>query len=59
MLCPCIFCVALLLFGETIRIVFRCGCCFLLNVMDAFSVGGGALLDIPSMVFHRICVMCL
>ena len=44
MLCPCIFCVALLmfqfvlfvacldsvceLFGETIRNVFGCGCCF-------------------------------
>ena len=44
------------LFGETIRNVFVCGCCFvdvlLLNVMDGFSVGGGALLDIPCMVFH-------
>ena len=28
----------------------------LLNVMDVFSVGGGALLD---MVFHRMCVLCL
>ena len=31
----------------------------LLNVMDVFSVGGGALLDRPYMVFHRICVLCL
>ena len=31
----------------------------LLNVMDAFSVGGGALLDRPCMVFHRMCVLCL
>ena len=33
----------------------------LLNVMDVFSVGGGggALLDIPCMVFHRMCVLCL
>ena len=31
----------------------------LLNVMDVFSVGGGALLDILCMVFHRMCVLCL
>ena len=31
----------------------------LLNVMDVFSVGGGALLDRPSIVFHRMCVLCL
>ena len=31
----------------------------LLNVMDVFSVGGGALLDRPYMVFHRMCVLCL
>ena len=31
----------------------------LLNVMDLFSVGGGALLDRPCMVFHRMCVLCL
>ena len=30
----------------------------LLNVMDVFSVGGGggALLDRPCMVFHRMCL---
>ena len=28
----------------------------LLNVMEVFSVGGGALLDIPCMVFQRMCV---
>ena len=27
----------------------------LLNVMDVFSVGGGALLDRPCMVFQRMC----
>ena len=32
---------------------------FLLNIMDVFSVGGGALLDIPCMVFQRMCVLCL
>ena len=28
----------------------------LLNGMEVFSVGGGALLDIPCMVFQRMCV---
>ena len=31
----------------------------LLNVMDLFSVAGVALLDIPCMVFQRMCVLCL
>ena len=31
----------------------------LLNVMDVFSVDGGALLDRPCMVFERMCVLCL
>ena len=31
----------------------------LLNVMDVFSVGGGALLDRPCMVFHIMCMLCL
>ena len=31
----------------------------LLNVMDVFSVGGAALLDIPCMVFQRMYVFCL
>ena len=31
----------------------------LLNVMDVLSVGGGALLDRPCMVFQRMCVVCL
>ena len=31
----------------------------LLNVMDVFSVDGGALLDRPCMVFHRMSVLCL
>ena len=31
----------------------------LLNVMDVFSVGGGALLDRPCMVFHIMYVLCL
>ena len=47
------------LFGETIRNVCGCSCYFLLNVMDVVSVCGGALLDRPCMVFHRMCVLCL
>ena len=31
----------------------------LLSVMDVFSVGGGAVLDIPCMVFQRMCLLCL
>ena len=31
----------------------------LLNVMEVFSVGGGALLDRPCMVIQRMCVLCL
>ena len=30
-----------------------------LNVMDVFSVYGGALLGRPCMVFQRVCVLCL
>ena len=31
----------------------------LLIVLHVFSVGGGALLDRPCMVFQRMCVLCL
>ena len=31
----------------------------LLNVMDVFSVGGGALLDRQCMIIQRMCVLCL
>ena len=31
----------------------------LLKVMELLCVVGGALLDRPSMVFHRMCVLCL
>ena len=46
------------LFGETIRNVCVVAI-LLLNVMDVFSVCGGALLDRPCMVFQRVCVLCL
>ena len=32
---------------------------FSLNVMVLFSVDGGALLDIPCMVFQRVGLLCL
>ena len=31
----------------------------LLNVMELLSVVGGALLDIPCMVFQRMCMLCM
>ena len=31
----------------------------LLNVMEVFSVGRGAMLDRQCMIFQRICVLCL
>ena len=31
----------------------------LLNVMEVFSVCGGALLDRPCMVFQIVCVLCM
>ena len=55
----CVFDSVSELFSETIRNVFGCGCYFLLNVMDVFSVGGGALLDRPCMIFQGMCVLCL
>ena len=69
MLYPCISCVALYVY---LFVLCVAGCvidsvceCFgvvailLLNVMAVFSVGGGALLDIPRMVLQRMCVLCL
>ena len=66
MLYPCMLCVALLMccvfvnclvkqFAKCLGVV----AIWLLNVMDVFSVCGGALLDRPCMVFQRVCVLCL
>ena len=67
MLYPCTFGVSLLMdlfvfvnylvkqFAMTLGVV----AVLLLNVMDVFSVRGGALLDRPCMTFHRMCVLCL
>ena len=74
MLYPCMLCVALLMCLFVLCVacltVFVCLCftkqyamcvvaILLLNVMDVFSVCGGALLDRPCMVFQRVCVLCL
>ena len=75
MLYPCSLCVALLVYlfvlcVSCLTVFVNClvkqfAICLgvvailLLYVMDVFSVVGGALLDIPCMVFQRICVLCL
>ena len=75
MLYPCMLCVTLLMclfvlcvafltvFVNCLVKQFTVGlgvvAILLLNVMDVFSVCGGALLDRPCMVFHRMCVLCL
>ena len=75
MLYPCIFCVALLMDLSVLCVAFLTGfvncsvkqfeiflgvvVILLLNVMEMFSVGGGALLDKPCMVFQRMCVLSL
>ena len=75
MLYPCMFCVDLLmdlfvLCVACLTVFVNClvkqfSICLglfailLLNVMDLFSVTGGALLDGPCMVFQRVCVLCL
>ena len=75
MLYPCMLCVALLMdlfvlcvacltvfvncLVEQLAMCLSVVSILLLNVMDVFSVGGGALLDRPCMVFQRMCVLCL
>ena len=69
MLYPCMLCVALLmclfvLCVACLTVFVNCLCegvvaILLLNVMDVFSVCGGALLDRPCMVFQRVCMLCL
>ena len=54
----CVFDSVCELLGETISDVFGCSCYFVV-VMEVFSVGGGALLDRPCMVFQRVCVLCM
>ena len=72
---PCMFCVALsmvlfVLCVSCLTIFVNClvtqfAICLgvvvilLLNVMELFSVVGGALLDRTCMLFQRVCVLCL
>ena len=61
-LCVCFVCYVLTVFVNCL--VKQFAMCLgvvailLLNVMDVFSVCGGALLDRPCMVFQRVCVCC-
>ena len=75
MLYPCMLCVARLMClfvvcVECLTVFVNClvkqfalylgvVAILLLNVMDVFSVCGGALLDKPCMVFQRVCMLCL
>ena len=69
---PCVLCVTLLMdpFVACLTLFVNClvkqfAICLgviiilLMNVMEVFSVGRGALLDRPCMVFQRMCVLCL
>ena len=58
MLCPCIFYVALLMYLFVLFVA--CLTVFVNCLVKQFTMcGGGALLDRPCMVFHRMCVLCL
>ena len=47
------------LFSETICNMFGCVCYFVVECNEVFSVGEGALLDRPCMIFQGMCVLCL
>ena len=69
MLYPCMFCVALsinlfvlcvacfMVFVKQFAICLGVFVILLLNVIELLCVVGGALLDRPCMVFHRMCVV--
>ena len=57
--CICLACVFVNCLVKQFAICFGVVAILLLNVMAVFSVGGGAMLDIPCMVFQRMCVLCL
>ena len=52
-----VLCVACL--GKQFAMCLGVVAILLLNDMDVFSVGGGALLDRTCMAFQTICVLCL
>ena len=58
--CAALFMYLFVLFVACLTVFVKClVAVLLLNVMDVFSVDGGAPLNRPCMVFHRMCVMCL
>ena len=69
MLYPCILCVSLLmdlfvLCVACLTVFVNClmkqdAICLGAVVIEVFSVCGGALLDRPCMVLHKMCVLCL
>ena len=75
MLYPCMVCVSMLMCIFVLRVacltvfvnclVKQFAMCLgvvailLLNVMEVFSVCGGALLDKPCKAFQRVCMLCL
>ena len=63
LMCLFVLCVSCLtvceLFGEQFAMCLGVVAILFMNVMDVFSVCGGALLDRPCMVFQRGCVLCL
>ena len=57
MLYPSIFCGSVCLVCCVFDSV--CELFWLLNVIDVFSVGGGALFDRPCILFQRMCMLYL
>ena len=55
----CVFDSVCELFRKQLAICLGVVVILLLNVMEVFSVGRGALLDIPCIAFQRMCVLCL
>ena len=58
----CLFCVLTVFMNCLVKQFAMClgvVAILLLNVMEVFSVCGGALLDRPCMVFQRVCVLCM
>ena len=57
----CVACLTVFVNGLVKQFVICLGVfvILLLNVMKLFSVVVCALLDRPSMVFHRVCVLCM
>ena len=52
-------CVFVKCLGKQFAICLGVQVILLLNVMELLCVVGGALLDRPCMVFHRMCVLCM